>query len=312
MRHPTNHENPSHSHPHWPTGLLLLSAISIGLPGCGDEGSADDEFSEASTDSEESAEESSESEESGDEGGNLPASFPMMGWVGANQAPGVDRPALVGASVCIRDTELCTTTDANGRFEFEAVPNGLHTWLEISAEEHLTGLMPFHTAHEGLNIEIGIWPRGALALLVASIGETIDDSAGHVLNNLFISQDEGDEDPPLLGYELTISPDSGVGPVFPSEEGLSLGGTATAGAWAWGNLPAGVDYTVSFSHPDYDCLPNLLDGPEASSTEFEFPSEAGTVVSFWNRYCVPKAGDASPPAKRVHSRGIGNWADSAR
>ena len=267
--------------------LGFVSALAL-ASACGDDGE-DPGVSEG--------EGEGSSDETGDEG-SLPAEFRMTGRIVANQAPGVEAPPLMGGTVCIRQTELCTTTDDNGEFVFEAVPNGLTTWLEISAPEHLTGLLPFHTNHEDLSITTGIWPRGALALVVASIGQTIDDQAGHVVGRFQIQSPTG-EVSGLTGYDISISPDSGVGPVFAGTDGIVLGGESTSGTWAWGNLPAGTEYTISFSHPDYDCPSTPLEGDMGSPTQLVFTAEPATVISTWDRTCVSKGGDGRGSAERA-------------
>lgn len=194
---------------------------------------------------------------------------------------------VAGAQVCVLDhPEVpCTTSDADGVFLLMADLSG-PVALDVTHDDYFSGI--FHLEVDEMGGSFLGAPLVALAFagLFDATGAPADPTKAHLASGLMF-MDGG----PALGATVTITPASGIGPVYFAGGGPDPSATGiTDGPFAAINLDPG-EVTVTYSHPSATCARRArASWPAADPTDLastRLVLRAGHISVFGTAFCEP-------------------------
>ena len=183
---------------------------------------------------------------------------------------------LVGARVCLKDSQLCTTTNDTGIFELDGVEAQSSGALTVDLDGYLPGLVPF--VAEATDTELAIISLGGdiiMELQMAVLNIESEAGTGQVVfsvsNGIF-----GDRiNVPAI--QTTLIPGGGSGPYYLNSGGLpdlDLTETSSNGGGLFVNVPPG-DHSLRHQNLPEGCTRILgWSNPES----LEIPVEAERVT----------------------------------
>lgn len=158
---------------------------------------------------------------------------------------------LPGIDVCVFEQEgiPCATTDDEGAYTLAGVPSAEGA-IEFTGPSRFPSLFWGEGPMADEVLDYNLLSTLAAAVLAASLGEEIDDGAGHLA--LAVLDAEGSL---LSGATFTMDPPSGaVGYLTPEGIDPELTATTQVGFAGWLNVDVG-EVEVTVSHPELDCVP---------------------------------------------------------
>ncbi len=158
---------------------------------------------------------------------------------------------LPGIDVCVYEQAgiPCATTDDEGAYTLAGVPVAEGA-IEFTGAARFPSLFWGEGPMEDDVLNYNLLSNLAAAVLAASLGEEIDDGAGH----LAIAVSDGDGSL-LEGVSFTMEPASGaVGYLTMDGIDPDLTETTAVGFAGWLNVNVG-EVEITASHPTLDCVP---------------------------------------------------------
>lgn len=187
---------------------------------------------------------------SGGEGSSSTGSIETVTLTGVVTDFGTPNP-LPGISVCVFEQEgiPCATTDDEGAYTLDGVPSAEGA-IEFTGPSRFPSLFWGEGPMADEVLDYNLLSTLAAAVLAVSLGEEIDENAGHLA--LAVLDAEGSL---LSGATFTMDPPSGaVGYLTPKGIDPELTETTQVGFAGWLNVDVG-EVEVTVSHPTLTCVP---------------------------------------------------------
>jgi hypothetical protein len=205
---------------------------------------------EADTGSGDSTGSTSDDASSGGEGSSSTGSIETVTLTGVVTDFGTPNP-LPGISVCVFEQESipCAATDDEGAYTLDGVPSAEGA-IEFTGPSRFPSLFWGEGPMADEVLDYNLLSTLAAAVLAVSLGEEIDENAGHLA--LAVLDAEGSL---LSGATFTMDPPSGaVGYLTPKGIDPELTETTQVGFAGWLNVDVG-EVEVTVSHPTLTCVP---------------------------------------------------------
>lgn len=183
---------------------------------------------------------------------------------------------IVGAEICVlqHPQVTCVKSDSSGKYKLVGIPVGQDIYITITNSSQ--NLVPTRIAHhQPVNAPdphyiTGLASFAEANLLASAMGTTLDLQKGMIATDT--GEQQGTSYTPLAGVSVSLIPQSGNGPYYPTSSGLpnSKPETSPTGVTLWANVTPGT-VEISFSHPQKTCAapPERIRGTTAGRAKLD-------------------------------------------
>ena len=168
---------------------------------------------------------------------------------------------IAGAQICIAEPPGdCVVTASDGSYSLPDIPKSQRVEIQVTADNFVSALGVFEIKDvDREDINASLFDELIVTGLFTDAGFNLDLTQGTIGISLY----DSDVAHGASGYELSLSPSEGEGPVYASTTQVLPDGTETTdgGGGVFFNLPEG-EYTVTAAGPGECTTPAIAsDGP---------------------------------------------------
>lgn len=201
-----------------------------------------------------------------------------------------NQPGIAGVDVCLyqRATPPCVKTAQGGGYSLYGVPHNTDIYLQFSAPS--LDLMPMIFALHADSSVVQSNHMQRAEMITRTLGTQIASLLGvnnvdlvgksHMLAQIHEYQPTLN---PVSGATVTMTPSSGIGPIYLPEAGqTSASATTSSGIAIFFNVDPNQTYHFRFSHPQRNCYPDInAQRDPVQGTTYAKGIAGAMVVSSW-------------------------------